>query len=66
MLRCIAVTPGTAVLQVVIGRTIGQQVIGVVIGALYVVVGVLIETTEGIAVVQLIVETTSSLEIRVA
>ena len=66
MLRCIAVTPGAVILQVVIGGAVGLQVIGVVIRCLHIVVGVLIETAEGIAVVQLVVEASSALEIRVA
>ena len=50
----------------VVGRVVGQQFVGIFIEGLHVVVGVLIEATERVAVVQLVVEACTSFEIWVA
>ena len=52
----ILVAARATVVQVVVWGAVGSQVIGIVVGRLHVVVDVLIETAEGVAVVQLVVE----------
>ena len=53
-------------MQVVVRTAVCQQVVGIVIVGLHVVVGVLIEAAEGNAVVQLVVEACPPLKVRVA
>ena len=66
MLRRIPFTSGSAVVEMVVGRVVGQQFVGIFIKGLHVVVGVLIEATERVAVVQLVVEACTSFKIWVA
>ena len=63
MLGCVPVTTCSAVVQMVIGAAVSLQVIGIVVAGLHVVVCVLIESAEGIAVVQLIVEASASFKV---
>ena len=66
MLRRISVTTDATVLQAVVRTAISQQVVSIIIVGFHIIVGVLIEAAEGIAVVQLVVESGTSFKIRVA
>ena len=66
MLRRISVTTDATVLQAVVRIAISQQVVSIIIVGFHIIVGVLIEAAEGIAVVQLVVESGTSFKIRVA
>ena len=60
MLRSALGPIGAAVLQVVVQVAIGQQVVVIVADGLHIVIGALVEPTEGVVVVQLIVESPAS------
>ena len=66
MPREILVTIDAVVLQMVVWRAVGQQVVSIVVACFNVVVDVLIEAAEGVVVVYLVVEACASLEVRVA
>ena len=66
MLGRILVAARADVVQVVVGRAVGRQFVGIVVGGLHVVIDVLIEATKGVAVVQLVVEARAPLGVWIA
>ena len=56
----VLIASDAAVLQMVVCHSIGQQVIIILTAGLYIVIGILVKTTERVTIIDLVVETESS------
>ena len=60
MIGSVFVTPDTAVLQVIVWLSVCQQIIIIFAASLHVVVGILVESTERVVIIDLVVKAESS------
>ena len=61
----VLIASDAAVLQMVVCHSVGQQVIIILTAGLYVVIRILVESTERVIIIDLVVETESSFEERI-